>query len=691
MPNQGRNKKYLKKLLMLIFCTVFMSAFTGNAQTISNALEHPFSNIFEHPEESSSPKKDKPETSSPVTTSQLKKKKPSIRNNNIWYSPVTGKKFYYQPLKTGTPRETIKTFIRLREELEAAFRAYRRDQTYENSQDIYVIIKQFVRLIDLSKLPKASRVEQGATTIAYLLDIFGRVGLPPLESIPENVLLPDNRVLEKWQIPKTPIKIKLIDDGLRDGEYLFSPRTVKVAPSFYKQIDDIPLKSSLRIESWHSLFAQLHGPAIPAYVVDILPESLKQNLFGTPIWKSLLADIVLVIIIIGIVVFCKILNLKYLAKRLSPRLRHFMIAFFIIFSFLVLKYLIDIEVNVAGAFAEWSDAIIFIIINFSLVWIFWLMVVSIFDWIILSPRIPDESLDAELLRLIARIIAFTGSVFIVAYGANDLGLPVLGVFAGLGVGGLAVALAIQPTLENLIGGFILFLDKPVRIGDFCSFDEQMGTVESIGLRSTKIRARNRTLISIPNSKFANMKIINWAHCDQMLILSTIGLRYKTDVDQLRYVLVKLREMFLAHPGIDSETVRVRFTGFGSSSIDVEIRVYALACEWNGFYAIREDVMLRVKEIVEESGTGFAFPSQTLYMGKDSGLDEELMEEAKNKVNYWRKSNSLPFPFFHSKTIENLKGTLDYPPKGSIERSEEDIYLDEEPLSAEPLSNPDKNP
>ena len=682
MSNIDSKKNHFKRLLQLIFCTAFLFSFSVTAQEPSNAVKHPVASTAQKTANSG-------KTSDKVIP-QAKKKKSSIKKSKIWHSPVTGNKFYYQPLKTGTPRDTIKTFIRLREELEAAFSAYRKEQTYENSQDIYVIVKQMIRLLDLSLAPKASKLEQGGTTIAYLLDIFGRIDLPPLESIPENIILSDNRILDKWQIPKTPIKITLIDDGLRDGEYLFSPRTLKVAPSFYKQIDDLPLKSSLGIESWYTLFSQLHGPAIPAYIVDSLPEALKENLFGTPLWKSLLAFLVLIFIIVFIVIFSKFLNYKTLSNKIPARLRHFIIAFFIIISFLLLKYIIDIEINVAGAFAEWGDAIIFIIINFSLVWIFWLIVVSIFDWIILSPRIPDESLDAELLRLIARIIAFTGSVFIIAYGANDLGLPVLGVFAGLGVGGLAVALAIQPTLENLIAGFILFLDKPVRIGDFCSFDDQMGTVESIGLRSTKIRARNRTLISIPNASLANMKITNWAHCDQMLIQSNIGLRYETDVDQLRYVLVKLREMFLAHPSIDNETVRIRFTGFGSSSIDIEIRVYALACEWNGFYAIREDVMLRVKEIVEESGTGFAFPSQTLYMGKDDGLDENLTEKAKKRVKSWRNSNSLPFPYFNSKKIDSLKNTLDYPPKGSMDKTAEGMHFDEEPLSVEPLSHEDEN-
>ena len=257
--------------------------------------------------------------------------------------------------------------------------------------------------------------------------------------------------------------------------------------------------------------------------------------------------------------------------------------------------------------------------------------------------------------------------------------------AGLGVGGHAVALAIRPTLENLIGGLVLFADRPVRVGDFCSFSGQMGTVENIGVRSTQIRALDRTLISIPNAKFADMEIVNWAECDQMLIRTTIGLRYETEPDQLRYVLVKLREMLHAHPRIDRETVRVRFAGYGASSLDIDLRVYALTREWNDFFAIREDVFLRVAEIVKESGTRFAIPSQTLYMGRDGGLDEERSETAAQQVKSWRRSWTLPFPGLPSERIDQLEGTLDYPPRGSPEAASPEALPSEsaEPLSAEP--------
>ncbi len=167
-----------------------------------------------------------------------------------------------------------------------------------------------------------------------------------------------------------------------------------------------------------------------------------------------------------------------------------------------------------------------------------------------------------MLRLLARIIGVVVVVGVLATGAQAMGLPVVSVLAGLGIGGLAVALAIRPTLENLIGGFILYLDRPIRVGDFCTFGAQSGTVESIGVRSTQVRAMNRTLITVPNAQFADMQIVNWAACDEMMIEQTIGLRYETDADQLRYVLAKIREMFHAHPRITPDSVRVRLSGYG---------------------------------------------------------------------------------------------------------------------------------
>jgi MscS family membrane protein len=226
---------------------------------------------------------------------------------------------------------------------------------------------------------------------------------------------------------------------------------------------------------------------------------------------------------------------------------------------------------------------------------------------------------------------------------------------------------------------------PLHIGDFCSFGDKTGIIESIGVRSTKLRALDRTLISIPNAALADMQLINYAKCDRMLIMTTIGLRYETEPDQLRYVLVKIREMLHAHPRIDSETIRVRFFEYGASSLDIQMRIYALTRDWNEFFAIREDVRLRINDIVRKAGTGFAFPSQTMYFSRDQGLDEKSRQTAVEAVQARRRSGQLPFPRLSRERIEGLQGTLDYPPRGSVEAGSppEDWGEAAEPLSTTP--------
>jgi MscS family membrane protein len=234
----------------------------------------------------------------------------------------------------------------------------------------------------------------------------------------------------------------------------------------------------------------------------------------------------------------------------------------------------------------------------------------------------------------------------------------------------------------------------VRVGDFCSFGDHMGTIEEIGLRSTRVRALDRTLVSIPNARFADLEIINWAKCDQMLINATIGLRFETTPDQMRYALAKIREMLHAHPKIDPATIRVRYIGPGASSRDVSVRIYALTREWNEFFAIREDVFLRIDDIVEEAGSGYAFPSQTLYMTRDEGLDRERSEAAVQEVQAWRHSGKLPFPRLAAARMAELGGTLDYPPRGSVDTSSaRPTEPEPQPLSIEPLSaeTPDEPP
>lgn len=258
------------------------------------------------------------------------------------------------------------------------------------------------------------------------------------------------------------------------------------------------------------------------------------------------------------------------------------------------------------------------------------------------------------------------AIFVLAIFAilGTLGFNLTTPLAGLGIGGIAIALAAQKTLENLFGGISLLGDEVIRIGDVCRFGDRVGTVEDISLRSTRIRTPDRTELSIPNGSLATMNVENLSRRDKILFNTKLGLRYETSPDQMRYVLVQVRRLLYEHPKVETEGARSRFVSFDESALSMEIFCYVLTRDFNEFLAIREDILLRIMDIVDAAGSGFAFPSQTVYLGRDSGVDRQKAEKAEQEVQKWREGNQLPFPDFPPAEISEFSNSLPYPQPGS---------------------------
>ena len=251
-----------------------------------------------------------------------------------------------------------------------------------------------------------------------------------------------------------------------------------------------------------------------------------------------------------------------------------------------------------------------------------------------------------------------------------MGFNLTTVLAGLGIGGIAIAFAAQKTLENLFGGISVLADEVIRVGDYCRFGDRTGTVEDISLRSTRVRTDARTQLSIPNGALATMSIENFTRRDKILFNPPLAIRYQTTGDQLRYLLAEIRRLLYQHPKVESDTASIRFANVDSSALRLEIFSYVLTRDANEFNAIREDLLLRIMEIVERSGTAFAFPSQTLYLTRDSGLDEEKTAAAEKQVQKWRDQNQLPFPDFAPPEKSALRGSIPYPsPESAVAKEQ----------------------
>jgi MscS family membrane protein len=165
----------------------------------------------------------------------------------------------------------------------------------------------------------------------------------------------------------------------------------------------------------------------------------------------------------------------------------------------------------------------------------------------------------------------------------------------------------------------------------------VGTVEEVGMRSTRVRTLDRTVVTIPNAEFAVLSLENYTQRDRIWFHTLLGLRYETTADQLRHVMVGLRELLGADPRVDPEPARVRFVGFGSHGLDLELFAYIRTRNFDEFLEIREELLLQIMDAVAASGTGFAFPSQTLYTAQDPGLDPERSRAAIEQARRWREA------------------------------------------------------
>jgi len=219
-------------------------------------------------------------------------------------------------------------------------------------------------------------------------------------------------------------------------------------------------------------------------------------------------------------------------------------------------------------------------------------------------------------RVVDLLIIFAGVLVALHY----FGVNTTAALAGLGVGGIAVALAAQKTLENVVGGISLAFDQVVRVGDSLKVGEVQGTVEDMGLRSTRIRTPDRTVVSVPNGQIANMTLENYSSRDKFWLHPILALRYGTTSPQIGTVLERIRSLLKDSPHIEPDSVRVTFLRLGSSSLDVEVFAYVLARDWDQFLEIQEGLLLRIMEAIESTGVQIALPSQTILVDASASDD-----------------------------------------------------------------------
>jgi MscS family membrane protein len=564
-----------------------------------------------------------------------------------------------EPPDTSSPRGTLRSFLTNDND---AIQQWRAD---ESAPLMNHAARRALRTLDLSQLPPAVREDLGLEKALLLKEILDRIELPEFDRIPGPDQVAGENGLKSWIIPRTELVISQVEEGPLAGEFLFDAPTVDQLEHFYALSETLPYKPDATVGIYEDV-VRSPGDWLPRTWVGALPDWSQKVVLGEAVWQWI-ALFALLAVFVGTMTACYLLGSRWDRRHWGGASQVGKILFVVALMILSRLFVafVDHGINMSG------DILIFVEIVLELIafaaggWLIALILTLVGETIIRAQKLRRGAINSQLIRVCFRLLSIVALLYVAIVAAENFGVPVAPLLASLGVGGLALALAVRPTLENVLGGFTLFADKPVRVGDFCLYGDRRGTVEEIGLRSTRIRSLERTEVTVPNADFSQMQIEHFTRRDRMLFRTTLGLRYETTPEQLRYVLNNLRELLIAHPMVSPDPARVRFVAFGAYSLDVEIFAYVLSADYNAHLGVLEDLNLRIMDVVEQSGTGFAFPSQTTYLAKDTGVDNERREAAEGQVGGWREDGALPFPDPDPRRRQELSGTLDYPPKGSV--------------------------
>jgi MscS family membrane protein len=257
------------------------------------------------------------------------------------------------------------------------------------------------------------------------------------------------------------------------------------------------------------------------------------------------------------------------------------------------------------ALRSYSDLGVLFVSTFGVAWLFFRLSTVLTDRLERTLKRLQKRAALAILPLLRRFLKITIAVLALLFLLQNLGFNVAALLAGLGVGGIAIALASQKSMENLFGGIMLILDQPVRVGDYCKFSETKGgVVEDVGLRSTRIRTPDRTVVSIPNSEFSQMQIENFADREKMLFKTVLCLNYATTSVQLKRITARILSMLdeSGHVGPDRHVTLINFSLHG---MDIEIYAYILTSAYDFFLETRAEMLSRIIDIVREERAEFA--------------------------------------------------------------------------------------
>jgi MscS family membrane protein len=531
-----------------------------------------------------------------------------------------------QSVDRSSPRSTILTFIKI---LDAAYAEVLELRTsYFNSNDLYFSESKIKRLawihekvrmasraLDLSKLPSEVIIlsELKLRRTLQLKSILDRLQLPLPEDIPNNKML-EHKLFKQWTIPDTSITIRLIKEGPRAGEFLFSADTVKRLPEFYKKMKAVP---HLESESEHFINLYLSGtggliPIVPYRWTANMPSWLMEVVMDQPIWRWIAFTILLFVSVLLIIALRRAIysvsKLLLLPRYYSNWKKLSWLLSALILVPLVLHFATN-NLRISGDLRAVFSLLLIACFFLLSAWAVWLSSNLILSFIIEKKNFSENDIDGQLVRLSGAAVASIIMAIILIIGAQKLGLPAYSIFAGLGVGGIAIALAAQNNLANLLGSLVIMLEKPFHVGQFIQTAGVQGIVERVGFRSVKIRTFYNSLISVPSQEINKSNIDNLGVRKFRRTKSILRIGYETPAEKVEKFIEDIKKIILENEYTRSNFFQVALSEFGENSLIIVIYMFIEVPDWQTELAERQKILLKILQLAEKDGIGIASPTQ----------------------------------------------------------------------------------
>lgn len=546
-----------------------------------------------------------------------------------------------KPIDTSSPRTTLQGFIEFTNKTYGAgaglINNYIASSELYLSQEEIISLKEAMRYqksaesaLDLSELPPATVNESSRRLMVQLKEILDRIELPSADSIPDAQMMAKSE-FKYWVIPNTEIRIQRVEKGTHAGEYLFTPETLSRLPEFYDKVKSLPYKANASV-GWYD-FVTYSPVGVAAVLYKVVPARwLLNSLDNEPVSRVTFLDqptwrwfSMALILGVGFIFVRQCFRLSQYWNGRTTSDGHWtdlLRPLSLVVAALISALIFGEVLRVSGNAYEVVTLFFWTVFYLALTWAVWLTGGAIAATMIAEEHLLPSSIDSQLIRLTSRLVTFIVSIGILISGADRLGLPAYSVLAGLGVGGLAVALAAQQTIANLIGSLIIMIEKPFKVGDSIKLKETEGVVENVGFRSTRIRTLHNSLVTIPSSQVVNSTIDNMALREYRQIKVELNLTYGTPIEKIKAFIQGVKQILESNPNTRKDNSQVFFYQFGSHSLDVLVDFFVKVPARMDELGERERIFFDILSLAEVMEVEFAFPTQTLHIA-------ELMEEKSN--------------------------------------------------------------